>query len=80
MQNWLSLIPNRIRLAFYLVFGVASVAIGAVSTWFATVNGEVPAWVAGVTAVVVYVGGAFGFVAAGNVQHGVNVPDLDHYD
>lgn len=80
MKNWLSLVPNRFRLALYLLFGIASVGIGAVSTWFATVDGDVPAWVAGVTAVVVYIGGAFGFIAAGNVEHGVNVPDLDHDD
>ncbi|MHC6176255.1 hypothetical protein [Glutamicibacter sp. X7] len=81
MQNWVSLIPQRVRLALYLVFGIVSVAIGAVTTWHATVTGTVPAWVGGVTAVVVYVGGAFGFVAAGNVDAGPGyIPDLDHDD
>ncbi|WP_102157716.1 hypothetical protein [Zhihengliuella halotolerans] len=81
MQNWVSLIPDRLRLALYLVFGVVSVGIGATGTWYANVDGSVPAWVGGVTAVVVYVGGAFGFVAAGNVSAGpAEILDLDHDD
>lgn len=65
-MNVTQLIPARLRSALYVAYGVAAVAIGATSTWFATTNGAVPGWVGGVTAVLAYVGGALGFVAAGN--------------
>lgn len=83
MKTWIQLIPARVRTAIYLTYGVAAVALGGVAAWYSSVGDAAPSWIAGATAVVVYVGGAFGFVAAGNA--GVSPADdpaldLDHDD
>lgn len=70
MSNWTNLIPSTARSIAYVVFGVISVGTGAVTTWYSTTTGAVPSWVTGVTAVLAYVGGALGFVAAGNTNVG----------
>lgn len=65
-MNITEAIPARVRAVLYLVVGVLTVAAGALSTWYATVDGGVPAWVTGVTGVLAYIAGATGLVAAGN--------------
>ncbi|MBM7796895.1 hypothetical protein [Pseudoglutamicibacter cumminsii] len=65
-MNITEAIPARVRAVLYLVVGVLTVAAGALSTWYATVDGGVPTWVTGVTGVLAYVAGATGLVAAGN--------------
>lgn len=83
MKTWVQLIPSRIRTAIYLAYGVAAIGLGAAGAWYSSVGDATPAWVGGATAVVVYIGGAFGFVAAGNagVSPGDDPDlDLDHDD
>lgn len=65
-MNITEAIPARVRAVLYLVVGVLTVAAGALSAWYATVDGGVPAWVTGVTGVLAYIAGATGLVAAGN--------------
>ena len=81
MQNWLSLIPNNVRLTIYLIVGIATIALTTVSTYFTTIQVEVPLWIVGISGSVAYLAGIFNIVAAGNVATGaVDAPDLDHDD
>lgn len=67
-MNIVEQVPARARSVMYLIVGVLTVAAGALNTWYATVGDGVPAWVTGVTAVLAYVAGATGLIAAGNTD------------
>lgn len=67
-MNITEAIPARVRAVLYLVVGVLTIAAGALSTWYATVDGGVPTWLTGVTGVLAYIAGATGLVAAGNTS------------
>lgn len=66
MNNWTQLIPARLRSTLYVAFGVLSLAQTAVLAYSAAVGSTSPVWAVGAGAVLGVVGGAFGFVAAGN--------------
>lgn len=76
MNNWTNLIPANIRTALYIGFGVLSLAQSGVLAWSASVGQAAPLWAIGGGAVLGVLGGAFGFVAAGNTPVGA-VPDGD---
>lgn len=66
MQNWTQLVPARIRSALYVAFGTLSLGQTAVLAYTAAINAPSPTWAIGAGAVLGVIGGAFGFVAAGN--------------
>lgn len=68
MKNWTQLIPANIRNALYIGFGVLSLAQSAILAYSAAVQTPAPVWAIGGGAVLGVIGGAFGFVAAGNVD------------
>lgn len=68
MKNWTQLIPANIRNALYIGFGVLSLAQSAILAYSAAVQTTAPVWAIGGGAVLGVIGGAFGFVAAGNVD------------
>lgn len=68
MKNWTQLIPAQIRNALYIGFGVLSLAQSAILAYSAAVQAPAPLWAVGGGAVLGVIGGAFGFVAAGNVD------------
>jgi hypothetical protein len=61
------LVPEDVRQKAYLVFAIALVALGATNI-FVGDGGAVAAVLADVNEAVLYVGAAFGFVAAGNTN------------
>lgn len=67
-MNIVEQVPAKTRSVLYLIVGVLTVAAGAVNTWYATVGEGVPAWVTGATAVLAYVAGTTGLIAAGNTD------------
>lgn len=68
MTNWTQLIPARIRTTLYIGFGVLSLAQSAILAYSAAVQTAAPIWAVGGGAVLGVIGGAFGFVAAGNTS------------
>lgn len=68
MTNWTQLIPARIRTTLYVGFGVLSLTQTAVLAYTAAVGLSAPLWAIGGGAVLGVIGGAFGFVAAGNTD------------
>ncbi|MGP5389887.1 hypothetical protein [Glutamicibacter arilaitensis] len=79
MKNWTQLIPVQIRNALYIGFGVLSLAQSAILAYSAAVQAPAPLWAVGGGAVLGVIGGAFGFVAAGNtnVSKPVSGPELN---
>lgn len=68
MKNWTQLIPARIRNTLYIGFGVLSLSQSAILAYSAAVQAPAPLWAVGGGAVLGVIGGAFGFVAAGNTD------------
>ena len=68
MKNWTQLIPANIRNSLYIGFGVLSLAQSAILAYSAAVQTPAPIWAIGGGAVLGVIGGAFGFVAAGNTN------------
>lgn len=68
MTNWTQLIPARIRTTLYIGFGVLSLAQASILSYSAAVQAPAPIWAVGGGAVLGVIGGAFGFVAAGNTN------------
>lgn len=68
MTNWTQLIPARLRTTLYVGFGVLSLTQTAVLAYTAAVGQTAPLWAIGGGAVLGVIGGAFGFVAAGNTD------------
>lgn len=74
MTNWTALIPARLRTTLYIGFGVLSLAQTAVLAYTAAVGLTAPLWAVGGGAVLGVIGGAFGFVAAGNTDVAIDPP------
>lgn len=74
MTNWTALIPARLRTTLYIGFGVLSLAQTAVLAYTAAVGLTAPLWAVGGGAVLGVIGGAFGFVAAGNTDVSFDQP------
>ena len=68
MSNWTQLIPAKIRNTLYLGFGVLSLSQAAILAYCAAIQTAAPVWAIGGGAVLGVIGGAFGFVAAGNTN------------
>ena len=68
MSNWTQLIPAKIRNTIYLGFGVLSLSQAAILAYCAAISVAAPVWAIGGGAVLGVIGGAFGFVAAGNTN------------
>ena len=68
MTNWTQLIPARLRTALYVGFGILSLAQTGILAYTAAVGQTAPLWAIGGGAVLGVIGGAFGFVAAGNTN------------
>lgn len=76
MNNWTQLIPARIRTTLYVAFGTLSLAQTGILAYTSAVGQTAPAWAIGGGAVLGVIGGAFGFVAAGNTNvTGDTVPE-----
>lgn len=81
MTNWTALIPAKIRTALYIGFGVLSLAQTAILAYTSAVGGTAPVWAIGGGAVLGVIGGAFGFVAAGNTDlPRPDTPEPDAFD
>ncbi|MGP9782512.1 hypothetical protein ACT3UQ_08640 [Glutamicibacter sp. AOP12-B1-11] len=68
MTNWTALIPAKFRTALYIGFGILSLAQTGILAYTSAVGSTAPAWAIGGGAVLGVIGGAFGFVAAGNTN------------
>lgn len=82
MSNWTSLIPANIRTTLYIGFGVLSLAQTGILAYTSAVGTPAPLWAIGGGAVLGVIGGAFGFVAAGNTNVGglnVGTVELTHH-
>ncbi|MGP5048713.1 hypothetical protein CIK76_04765 [Glutamicibacter sp. BW80] len=77
MTNWTALIPAKIRTALYIGFGILSLAQTGILAYTSAVGSTAPAWAIGGGAVLGVIGGAFGFVAAGNTNMAKPL-ELDH--
>lgn len=78
MSNWTQLIPAKIRNTLYLGFGVLSLSQAAILAYCAAIQTAAPVWAIGGGAVLGVIGGAFGFVAAGNTN--VTAPADGRYE
>ena len=83
-MNQDSIISNRkLRKNLYVVFAVLGVVFGAVQTAFVSASAEAPTWLDVAFQVYLYVGGAFGLLAAKNTVtptadksiFGTDIPD-----
>ena len=68
MNVALSLIPPKVRLAAYLVYGVAGLLVSSVAVYFTATSSSVPAWVGGAAAVLGSLAAPFGAMAGSNVN------------
>ena len=68
MSNWTQLIPAKIRTSLYIGFGVLSLTQTGILAYTSAVGTAAPVWAIGGGAVLGVIGGAFGFVAAGNTN------------
>ena len=68
MSNWTQLIPAKIRTTLYVGFGVLSLTQTGILAYTSAVGTAAPVWAIGGGAVLGVIGGAFGFVAAGNTN------------
>jgi hypothetical protein len=60
-------LPAIVRKVIYWIVFAASVVVGALVVVLGAGPGEAPTWVEALSAIVVFVGGAFGFTAASHV-------------
>lgn len=67
MQTVTELLSESKRKVVYLVYGFIGVGLGATQTAFTTAEAITPLWLTVALAVYLYIGGAFGLVAAQNV-------------
>lgn len=70
MSELTGMFSPKVRKIAYVVFAVLGVAFGAVQTGFGTAGAEAPLWLDVAFQVYLYVGGAFGLIAAQNVSSG----------
>lgn len=78
MKNVTDLFPAHIRKWAYVVFAFVGVGFGATQTAFVTAELAAPIWLTVAFQVYLYVGGAFGLVAAANTSTSTtNVVDVD---
>ena len=61
------LLPDGARKTLYLIYALLGVALGSVSQGYAAAEVIQPTWLNIAVSVFVYIGTAFGIVAAGNV-------------
>lgn len=66
LQETLEGINPKARKIAYFVFAVIIVALGSFDVGYAEAGIDAPTWVAVATKVIMYIGGAFGIVAASN--------------
>lgn len=67
MQTVTELLSESKRKVVYLVYGFIGVGLGATQTAFTTAEVATPLWLTVALGVYLYIGGAFGLVAAQNV-------------
>ncbi len=60
-------IPAKYRALVYSVFGIVSLVLSSLTVWYGAVNSDLPTWLIGANAVVVFVGAAIGYTARANV-------------
>lgn len=67
MQTVTELLGESKRRIVYIAYAVIGVALGATQTGFSAAEVGAPLWLVVASAVYLYIGGAFGIVAASNV-------------
>lgn len=60
-------LPATVRKVIYWIVFVGSIIVGALAVVLGVGPGEAPTWVEALSAIVVFIGGAFGFTAASHV-------------
>lgn len=78
MQTVTELLSEPKRKVMYVAYAIIGVGLGATQTGFSAAEVGSPLWLVVASAVYLYVGGAFGLIAAQNVgAREVVVPDTD---
>lgn len=67
MQIVTELLSESRRKVVYIIYGFIGVGLGATQTAFVTAESSTPLWLTVALSVYMYIGGAFGLVAAQNV-------------
>ena len=75
--NPLSMIPDRARVALYLLYAFASIVLTAIMAGYAAIQAVAPVWVVFGLALLGSLGTGFGFTAAANVKVAAKPEALD---
>lgn len=66
-MNALTLVPAKVRLWLYVVYGVAALAVSSTAIFYTAVGSGIPKWVGGAAAVLGGLAAPFGALAGSNV-------------